>query len=267
MNLFGIPYMPSTANTKHADRKVTLLRELQAHEPVALSELAQRVGVSESTLRRDLREIIDTGYARMSAGRVELVTATGEEVPFPLRERVNDAEKKRIAQTALNLIQNGETVFISGGTTTLELARLLPGRRRLTAITNSLRVVNVLVDRPGIELVVLGGKVRPDEQTMHGHLTELAAQELRADKFFYGIPAIHPLHGLTHGQTNEISTDRAMAAAVTHIIVLADHTKFGRVAPALVMPLSKVNTVITGCEIAHEFLESLRSQNVKVLLA
>jgi DeoR/GlpR family transcriptional regulator of sugar metabolism len=265
--MFGYFRMTLSANSKHTDRKVSLLRELQAHDSLTLNELAQQLGVSESTLRRDLREIIDAGYARLSAGRVELASSTGEEVPFPLRERVNDVEKKRIARAALELIQNGETVFISGGTTTLELARLLPGHRRLTAITNSLRVVNALVDRPGIELVVLGGKLRPDEQTMHGHLTELAAQELRADKFFYGIPAIHPLHGLTHGQTNEISTDRAMAAAVTHIIVLADHTKFGRVAPALVMPLSRISTVITGCEIAPEYLESLRVQNVRVVLA
>ena len=259
--------MTISVNSKHADRKVNLLRELQAHESVGLNDLAQQLGVSESTLRRDLHEFIAAGYARISAGRIELAAASGEEVPFPLRERVNAEEKQRIARAALELIQNGETVFISGGTTTLELARLLPGRRRLTAITNSLRVVNALVDRPGIELVVLGGKVRPDEQTMHGHLTELAAQELRADSFFYGIPAIHPLHGLTHGQTNEINTDRAMAAAVTHIIVLADHTKFGRVAPALVMPLSRVNTVITGRETAPEYLESMRVQNVRVLLA
>jgi DeoR family transcriptional regulator, aga operon transcriptional repressor len=252
---------------KRNDRMIEIIRLLQTDEQIPLDTLACNLDISGSTLRRDLREFEKMGYVTITSGKVSLASRPGDEMPFSLRELNNQDEKHRIAQAALGLIQNGETVFISGGTTTLELARMLPGQRRVTVITNSLRVVNLLVDQWGIDLVILGGKVRPDEQTLHGHLTEYGAQQLRADKFFYGIQAISPLHGLTHGQIVEVSTDRALADAATQVIVLVDHTKFGKVAPALVLPLNKVNIVITGKELAPEYLEGLQLQNVRMILA
>ena len=258
--------MQVLSSNKRIDRKIELLLAIQTRQSITLDELERLVGVSNSTLRRDLREMIDTGYIRMTAGRIERVATTGEEVPFALRKLLNREEKQRIALAALDLIHNGESVFISGGTTTYELARLLPARRRLTVITNSLRVANAVVDSNGIDLVILGGKVRPEEQTMHGHLTEWAAQELRADKFFYGIPAVHAVHGLTHGQTIEVSTDRFMANAATQVIVLVDHTKFGKVAPALVLAIKALDVIITGREVSPEIVESISAQNVRILL-
>jgi DeoR/GlpR family transcriptional regulator of sugar metabolism len=199
------------------------------------------------------------------AGRIALNAFGDDELPLQLRAAVNREEKQRIARAALHLIQNGETIMISGGTTTLELARLLPGQRRLTVITNALPAADLLSDKAGINLIVLGGVVRLGERTMHGHLTESGAQELRADKFFYGIQAISLQHGLTHNQLQEVTTDRALANSATQLILLADHTKFGRVAPALVLPLSRVHTLVTGCETPADILESLSEQGIHVL--
>lgn len=187
-------------------------------------------------------------------------------MPFSLRRLANLEEKQRIAATALGLIQNGETIFLTGGTTVLELAHLLPGQRRLTAITNSLRVANALLDKPGIELILLGGRVRSGEQTLHGLLTEWGVQQVHADKLFFGVQAISAQHGLTHGQIMEVSTDRGLAGAASQVIVLADHSKLGRVAAALVLPLSKVHTLITGAEISPEQLEAFRAQNVNIMI-
>jgi DeoR/GlpR family transcriptional regulator of sugar metabolism len=132
-------------------------------------------------------------------------------------------------------------------------------------ITNSMRVANTLIDINGIQLIVLGGRVRPGEQTLHGHLTEWGAQQMRADKLIYGVQAISLQHGLTHGQMVEVSTDRALAEASSQVIVLADHTKFGQVAPALVLPLSKVHTIITGLETPDETIVALRTAGVQVI--
>jgi DeoR/GlpR family transcriptional regulator of sugar metabolism len=242
-----------------------LLHLLQAQGALLLNDLAERLGVSRSTLRRDLRELEEAGVVRVVSGRVEVSAATGEEMLFGLRALLNHPEKERIAGAALELIQNGETIFIAGGSTTLELARRLPSQRRLTVITNSLRVANTLIDINGIQLIVLGGRVRSGEQTLHGHLTEWGVQQMRADKLLYGVQAISLQHGLTHGQMVEVSTDRALAEASSQVIVLADHTKFGQVAPALVLPLSKVHTIITGRETPLETLEALQKQGVKVI--
>lgn len=248
------------------DRQGEILRILKEKGVTSIHDLALAIGTSQATLRRDLRTLVEAGLIHRRSGRVDLLLGEGE-LPHLLRRTLNSDEKRRIALAALDLIQNGETILISGGTTTLELAYLLPDQRRVTVITNALRVADALVDRPGINLVLLGGEVRTGERTMHGHLTENGAQELRADKFFYGIQAISLQHGLTHNQLQEVNTDRALASSALKVIVLADHTKLSRVAPAVVLPLSGVHTIITGLEAPEELVEGLRSQNVEVLLA
>jgi DeoR/GlpR family transcriptional regulator of sugar metabolism len=243
-----------------------LIRILQENESISVPDLAQMAGLSQSTLRRELRRFVEEGLVKLIVGQVVLASSK-EEMPFAFRKALNIDEKQRIARAALGLIQNGETVFIAGGTTTLELAKLLPRQRRLTVITNTLRVANLLVDTPGIDLVVLGGAVRSGEQTMHGHLTEMGVQQFRADKLFYGTEAISLQHGITHSQIVEISTDRALANAATQVIVLADHTKFGKVAPALVLPLEKVHVLVTGKDLPADTLDGLRLRNIQVILA
>jgi DeoR/GlpR family transcriptional regulator of sugar metabolism len=255
----------STSN-KSVARKVTLLRVLQENEPISVNDLAQVAGLSQSTLRRELRLLVEERLVKLNVGQVTLATSS-EEMPYAFRVMLNIDAKIKIARASLDLIQNGETIFLAGGTTTLELARLLPHQRRLTVITNTLRVANLLVDVQGIDLIVLGGVVRLGEQTMHGHLTELGVHQFRADKLIYGSEAISLQHGITHSQIVEVSTDRALANAATQVIILADHTKFGKVAPALVLPFEKVHVIVTDKDLPIDTLEGLRAKNIRVILA
>jgi DeoR/GlpR family transcriptional regulator of sugar metabolism len=251
---------------KRTGRKADLIRLLQENEPISIRDLADASGLSQSTLRRELHQLVEEGLVKVNVGQVALATSS-EEMPFAFRKMLNIDVKQKIARAALDLIQNGETIFISGGTTTLELARLLPKQRRLTVITNALRVANLLADVPGIDLIVLGGAVRVGEQTMHGHLTEWGVHQFRADKLFYGVEAINIQHGVTHSQIVEVGTDRALASAATQVIVLADHTKFGKVAPAFVLALEKIHILVSDRNLSEEVLQSLKSKNVRVILA
>ncbi len=254
-------------NTKRSERQDKIVRVLRENGPASIEDLANNLGTSQVTLRRDLRVLTDAGFLERRVGRVALVSNGDNELPLPLRFKINQEEKQRIARAALELIQNGETIMISGGTTTYELARLLPGQRRLTVITNALPVADLLADKPGINLIVLGGILRQGERTMHGHVTEIGAQELRAGKFFYGINAISIQHGLTHNHLQEVSTDRSLINASMQTIVLADHTKFGKVAPAIVVPVTQIQVVISGRELAPEYVEGLSARDVRVILA
>jgi DeoR family transcriptional regulator of aga operon len=259
--------MASLISQRKVQRKSQLLRLLSQNGSLSIEDLAYDLGVSTSTLRRELHELIESGVVSLHAGNIELIVTSEREFPFHARQLMNLEEKKRIAVAALQLIQNGEVIFMAGGTTTLELARLLPGQRRLTVITNVIHIANLLVDQPNINLVILGGDVRPHEQTMHGLLTEAAIQQLRADKFFYGVQAISLQHGITHSHLQEVSTDRALAAAATKTIVLVDHSKFDRLAPALVLPLDKVHVIVTGKETASEIIEPLQEKGITVITA
>jgi DeoR/GlpR family transcriptional regulator of sugar metabolism len=250
-----------------SQRQKRILQALHSKQPISIHDLAQSVQMSDSTLRRNLQLLADLNLIVRQSGKVHWAFALDTENPFLLRGMVNEDEKQRIACAALELVHNGETIYISGGTTTLEFARLLPGKRRVTVITNSLPVANALVGDRNIKLVVLGGEVRSGEQTMHGHLALYGIEQLRADKLFYGIEAISLEHGLTHSQLVEVSTDRALINACGRTILLADHTKFGKVAPAIVIPVSQVHTIVTGSELAAEFVEGLHSRSVQVVLA
>jgi DeoR/GlpR family transcriptional regulator of sugar metabolism len=252
--------------SKRTDRRASLIRLLQENESISIEQLAQATGVSQSTLRRELHQLTEEGLVKVNLGQVSLA-ASSEEMPFAFRKMVNNELKRKIARASLELIQNGESIFIAGGTTTLELARLLPGQRRLTVITNALRVADLLADVPGIDLVVLGGAMRPGEQTMHGHLTEWGVHQFRADKLIYGTEAVSLQHGVTHSQIVEVSTDRALAAAATQVIVLADHTKFGKVAPAFVFALDKVHILVSDRDLPDETVRGLRSRHVQLILA
>ena len=252
---------------KKSDRESKILHLLQDNETVSLKDLTRTLDVSVSTVRRDLDELVEARLVRRKSGRAEIIAPPGEEIPFTLRAMVNEDEKRRIARAALDLVQNGETIYISSGSTALEFARLLPGQRRLTVITNALRVANALVDIQGIDLIVLGGAVRPNEQTMHGHLTEWGAQQFRADKMVYGIQAISLQHGLTHSQVVEVNTDRVIARSVNQVIVLVDHSKFGKVAPVLVLPISETHVVVTGREVSQEVVDGLGAAHIQVILA
>lgn len=254
-------------NLQQSPRQKRILKILQSSQSVSINELARQMEISDSTLRRDLRPFLEAGIVASQSGRLQLGFPANAENPFILRTTINEEEKQRIARSALHLVKNGETIFIAGGTTTLEFARLLPDRRRLTVMTNSLLVANALAGNRNIRLVVLGGELRPDEYTMHGHLTLQAIQQVRADRLFYGIEALSSEHGLTHSQLLEISTDRALIAACGQTIVLADHTKFGKVASGVVVPLSEVQVIVTGRELAQEHRDEMHRLNIQVVLA
>jgi len=260
--------MPASSSPpKNIKRKTSLFDLVLDNEPISVDALAELAGISCSTLRRELRGLVADGLANLNAGQVTIALAAKTEMPFAYRAAMHHEEKEAIARAALELIKNGETIFITGGTTTLELARLLPGSRRVTVITNALPVANLLVEDRNIKVVVLGGEIRPGELTMHGHLVLYGIEQVRADKLFYGTEAISAEYGLSHSQLLEVNTDRALIKAFNQTIILADHSKVGKVASASVVPISEVDIIITGNQLPPEQVAEFRRRNVQLILA
>lgn len=259
--------MKSAETKKKTDRKSRILELLTENESLTPMELTHILNVSLSTARRDLDEMAEAGLIKRKFGSAETLSLPGEEMPFALRSTVNQNEKTRIARAALDLVENGDTIFIAGGSTTLEFAKLLPGQKRITVITHSLRVANILVDKPGIDLILMGGSLLPDEQIMVSPLAETATPQYRANKLFYGTQAVNLKHGLTHSRVTEVNMERTIARMVDHIILLVDHSKFGKTAPVFVMPISSIHTVVTGRELDEQIVFELEETNIKVVLA
>lgn len=224
---------------------------------VTVPEMSDQFEVSEATIRRDLEELDRQGWLqRTHGGAVRLVNATKEP---PMFQRIDEqrAEKRRIGEAAAGMIQDRETIFLGSGTTVLEIARHLPAGIRLTVITNSLPAINELADKPGIELIVIGGMLRQSELSMVGHVAEQAVHEFRADRVFMGMHAIDARHGFTNDFLPETMTDRAILAIARQVIVVADHSKFGRVSSALVGPVVTAQMIITDCELPEACVAEL----------
>lgn len=237
-----------------------LLDRIGSDGRVSVDELARDLGVTPSTIRRDLARLAREGRVVRTYGGAELRETSRSDPSDP-----RQAAKQAIAETAAARVQDGETILVSSGSTTLEFARRLVDHR-LTVITNALDVAHVLKDRPGIELVVLGGVVRPGMHSMLGHIAELALRELRADALYMGIGAIGPDLALMNDSIPEILTDRALRRASRDCIVLADSTKFRTVAPAFVFDVDQVTTVITDDGARPSDVAQLRARGVEVVV-
>jgi DeoR family transcriptional regulator of aga operon len=248
------------------ERQQRLLRTIEQQQRITVNQIVAQFDVSLATARRDLEILADQGKVQRVHGGAIAVRQASPEPPILQRTAEQTSEKVRIGQAAADLIHDGETVFLSSGTTVLEVARRLRGKRNLTVITNSLLVVNELADVPDITVICLGGMLRHSEMSLIGHITELALSELRADKVILGIRAIDPENGLTSGYLPETMTDRAILKIGREVIVVADHTKCGASATAFVAPITAVQTLITDSLTSNEFITTVRAQGVKVMM-
>lgn len=250
----------------NAERQEQILQILSRQQRISVGEICATFAVSEATARRDLETLANSGKIQRVHGGAILFRQAPPEAPILQRQREQTAEKIRIGLAAASLIQDGETVFLGSGSTVLEAAHALR-MRNITVITNSLPIMNALVGLPNIHLIGLGGELRQTELSFIGHITEQALQEVRADKVLMGIRAISLEHGLTNDYLPETLTDRAILRIAREVILLADHTKFDRVATAFVAPLESIHTLITDAGTPSEFIQTLRERGIHVIVA
>ncbi|WP_426998600.1 DeoR/GlpR family DNA-binding transcription regulator [Pseudarthrobacter sp. N5] len=233
-------------------RQHRILQELGSAGTVRVAAMASLLGVSEMTVRRDV-DALDSGgrLQRVHGGAARTGSYSALEPGFQIKSTQELAAKTAIAKEALRLLRPGMTLLLSGGTTTFELARLLPRTLDLTVATNSIMVANILatgVDMQDsghpIRTLILGGERTPSE-AMVGPVTTHAIRRLRADLCFMGVHGLDPLSGITSPNLLEAEVNTAMIRSAEHLVVLADASKYGLVALAGIAPLTAVNTLIT----------------------
>ncbi len=249
---------------RDAERRVRLLDALRDEGRAAVPALAASLGVTQSTIRRDLDRLAREGRVVRTYGGAALAETLA--TPRTPQADPRQGAKLAIAREAARLVPDHATVAIGSGTTALAVARALADRP-LTVITNALDVANALLDREGIELIILGGVVRPRMHSMLGHLAELATHELRADVLVMGIGAVNPDQGLMNDSVPEILTDRALRRMARQAIVVADASKFDQVAPGFVFGLEEVDVLVTDDAIRPETVLALTKRGVRVVVA
>ena len=244
-----------------------ILETVRENGQASVAELSRQFGVSDVTIRRDLRELAARGLLRRAHGGAVLASPAPPEPPVIQRMLQEQGWKERIGRAAAGLVADGESVFIGSGSTTAYVARHLLDHKGLTVVTNALNIATELASAKGVTVVVTGGMMRASELSLVGHIAECSLREVRVDKVIIGMRAISLEAGMTNDYLPEVMTDRTIIEMAPELILVADHTKFGKVASAYVAPVERVTTLVTDPEADPEVLARLREMGIGVIVA
>ena len=253
-------------------RRARLLEQLQSVSWTSVERIIADLGVSEATIRRDLRCLEAKGVIRRDYGAVRLADPPTF-APYlddpGFREQVHHMaeEKRRIGRVAAGLIEDGETVAIAPGTTTAQVAQALHDKRDLTVVTNAVNIVMELSRRKDFRIHVTGGRLSGDWFALVGPGALRSIRTVFPDKFFFGANGVHWEHGVTDRHGEEAAANLAMARRARQRILVADHTKLGQVASCLVCPIQEVSIIVTDAVAAGEMIAPFEASGIQVLRA
>lgn len=228
-----------------------------------VEEMVQELGISSATVRRDLAELEELGQLRRVHGGAVSVETRLEEPLFDDKTAQAAREKRRIAEYAARLVKPGYTLYLDGGSTVLELARLLAERSDITVATNSLRAAVELSGR-GPQLILIGGELRRLSQTVVGTLTSSLLEQLHFDLAFMGTMGLTPEEGLTTSDAGEAFTKRLAMSRAKRVVLLADSRKVGQVSFAQAGRVADLDLLITDPNLKPEAARLLRKRGLQI---
>ncbi|MEV7531890.1 DeoR/GlpR family DNA-binding transcription regulator [Streptomyces hydrogenans] len=248
-----------------AQRRAHLLDLLARQGKIVAKDVAADLGISEDSVRRDLRDLASEGLCqRVYGGALPVSPAVAD---YAARQSVAPEGKRRIALAAAALVRPGSTLILDGGTTALAVARALAPELHCTVITHSPTVATALLDHPKAEVFLLGGRLFKHSAVTCGAAAAEAAQNVSADLFLLGVTGVHPDAGLTTGDAEEAAMKRALAARAADTYVLASSEKIGAASRFRVLPWEGVTGLLTDADPHHPVLRSLAARGVEVLAA
>jgi DeoR/GlpR family transcriptional regulator of sugar metabolism len=246
-----------------AQRKELLVDRLGRDGRVVAKDFAAELGVSEDSIRRDLRELAEAGLCqRVYGGALPVSPAVAD---YTSRQTVAVDSKARVAATAAALVEPGSAVILDGGTTALAVAQALPLSLEAMVITHSPTIAAALGEHPSIELFLIGGRVYKHSMVASGAAAVEAAQAVTADLFFVGVTGVHHGAGLTTGDVEEAAMKRALSRRAAETYVLASSEKLGAASRFPVLALDEVAAVITDARSTDRAVQELEAAGVRIL--
>ena len=247
------------------ERQQQIVDVARADGRVEVNALAELLGVTPETVRRDLTTLERHGLLRRVHGGAIPVEKLGFEPRLDERQERYTAEKERIAKTAVDELPNEGVILLDAGSTTQLLAENLPRDRELTVVTNSIAVATVVAKRDNLSLYLLGGRVRGRTLAAVGEWATHALGGIHVDVAFIGTNGLSVRRGLTTPDQDEAMVKRAMVTAARRVVVLCDHTKIGTDHFAQFAPLDAVDTVITDIGLDAETAADIEAAGTTVV--
>ncbi|TDE42830.1 DeoR/GlpR transcriptional regulator [Nonomuraea mesophila] len=246
-------------------RHAEIMRRVRLSGATSVRDLASQLGVSPSTIRRDLEVLDRDGTLRRVRGGALPSADADDDRPFAEVAAVDEQDKEAVAARAAQLVADGEVLLLDIGTTTMRLARRLRGRR-VTVVTSSLAVLDALRSDTAVELLLLGGMVRRTYHSLVGVLTEAALSQVVADRVFLGASGVRPDGQLVDTTLAEVPLKRAMIAAAGQVVLLVDRHKFPGTGALRVCGPEDIDVIVTNEGADSTTLDACAAAGAQVLL-
>ena len=244
------------------ERQAYILHQVNLHNKVLSSSLCTEISVSEDTIRRDLQELADEGKIIKVHGGA--LSPSFNHVYFPTNGVYSQSQKKSIGQKAINLISNGMFVLTSGGTTIIEMARMLPHQLKATFVSGSIPAILEYMHHPNIEVIMIADKISKNSKITVGSQAIARIKEMKADLCFLGTNAIDLEHGITDNDWEVVQLKKAMIESSKMVVCLSIAEKVNTVQPIKVCELNDIDMLITELPANDPLLKPYIDAGVKV---
>ncbi|MFQ5604884.1 MAG: transcriptional repressor AgaR [bacterium] len=249
------------------ERRSEILDILQRDGNVRVQEICKRFKVSEVTIRNDLKVLGQKGLVHRTHGGAISSNFFVRDLPVEDKRKKHVEEKRRIGKRAAELVQDGETVILDSGSSTMEIARNFGSKKNLTVITNAINIAWELAQFENLTVTLTGGIMRPESYSLVGPHAESTLRKHFVEKFFMGVDGFHVEHGLTTPNVLEAHLNKLMIDISRETIVVTDSSKFGVRSFSLISDVTEISKVVTDSGIPDDDFAYLVDRGIEVLIA
>lgn len=249
------------------ERKTTIMESLEKEEKVQVRMLAHILQVSDETIRRDLDRLEKEGFLKKVYGGAVKTKIHSWELPFDEKTTINKKEKQAICKAAASLVEDGDIIMIGNGTTPLDMIPYLADKNEVTLITHSVPIMLGAMDVFKGRVIFIGGEIERNQKYTSGPLSERMLELLQANKAFICAGGISTVNGITDYDISGSSISRKMMERAEEVIILADHTKFGKTTFANMCSLTDATKIITDHRCPNEWKKIIAENGIELLIA
>lgn len=246
-------------------RKAKIKAYLQEKKNATVAELSGMFQVTEETIRRDLKQLESEGFLTRIYGGAYILDGVQNDVDVNLREHIYVEGKRKIAKQCIECIQHGDSIFLDASTTSLFIAKML-GSRRITVVTNSIKIVNTLVNNNNVNLVAIGGTISPRSMSALGRNAEQNISRYYFDKAFISCRSISMQQGITDSNEQQAEIRRLAIERANRVYLVVDITKFNRASFASIAGFEKIDAVVVDESPGEEWRAFLDEQEVELVV-
>jgi DeoR family transcriptional regulator, aga operon transcriptional repressor len=249
------------------ERRGIILEQLNSIGQVNVSELSEKLGVSEVTIRNDLANLEKKNLLVRARGGALKTVRVGLDFELSEKGKKYSKEKQLIGKAAASLVEDGDTIVLDSGTTTFEVAKNLTSYKDLTIMTNALNIARMLADYENVRVMMPGGYLRKKSLSLVGAPAEETFRNYYCDKLFLAVDGFDTAQGLSTPNVEEAHINKVMIEISRQVIVVTDSSKFLRRSFAFICGLENIDVVITDSNIPSEDKRILENANIKVIIA